>query len=388
MKKRILFAKLGHFSYTNDEVTRQIVRHFPDHELIVTDLKDYARRGRLAAAYNLLHELATFGPSVLRSRSDLHAFFFRTPFMFRHLHRMLEREFSGMAADVDLVIQTQGIFNAKLNGLPVLVYTDYTLLNNLDFPGYDQRLFRSPTFLGYEAALYRAADAIAVTGSHVERTLVERYGCDAARVQTVHIGANVSIPAVSTERARYARKHVLFVGVEWERKGGPALIEGFRQAARSHPDARLTIVGCSPPVAGSQIAVLGSVPRDQMPRHYEAASVFCMPSLIEPLGVAAVEASLFRLPVIATQIDGFFETVTDGQTGILVPLNDPPAIAAALCRLFEHPEDSRRMGLAGFERNHLRFNWDQVGRRLRAMAETIAPGLRAPVVPAAVQAVA
>jgi len=380
MKKRILFAKLGHFSYTNDEVMQQIEKNFPEHDLIVADVKDYARRGKLAAAYNLLHELATYGPSVLRSRGDLHAFFFRTPFMFRHLNQMLDREFSALGRDLDLVIQTQGIFNARLSGAPILVYTDYTFLNNLDFPGYDPRLFRSSTFLAYEAALYRTADAIAVTGSHVERTLVRRYGCDPERVRTVHIGANVSIPSVPTDLARYAGKHVLFVGVEWERKGGPGLIEGFRLAARSHPDARLTIVGCAPPVSDPQIAVLGAIPRDQMPRHYQAASVFCMPSLIEPLGVAAVEASLFRLPVIATQIDGFFETVTDGQTGILVPLNDPLAIGAALCRLFEHPEEARRMGLAGFERNHLRFNWDQVGRRLRGMAETIAPALRTPVV--------
>lgn len=377
MKKRILFAKLGRFSYTNDEVTRQIVKNFPDHELVITDVKDYARRSRVAALYNLVNELTTFGPSVLSNRSDLHAFFFRTPFMFRRLNEMLTREFASMVPELDFVIQTQGIFSARLRGTPVLVYTDYTFLNNLDLPGHDPRLFRSETFLQYEAELYRSADAIAVTGSHVERTLVSRYGCNPARVQTVHIGANVTVPPVATDSARYSGKHVLFVGVEWGRKGGPALVEGFRQAAKIHPEARLTIVGCEPSLSDPRITVVGSVPREEMPRYYEAASVFCMPSLIEPLGIAAIEASLFRLPVIATQIDGFFETVTDGETGILVPLNDPPAIAAALCRLFEHPEEGHRMGLAGLERNRYRFDWDEVGRRLRAMAETIAPSLRA-----------
>jgi len=377
MKKRILFAKLGRFSYTNDEVTNQIIRNFPDHDIIVADLKDYAKRSRLTALYNFANEVATFGPSVLRSRSDLHAFFFRTPFMFRHLNEMLERDFGKMGPELDFVIQTQGMFNARINGTPVMVYTDYTFLNNLDFPGYDPRLFRSKTFLQYEHDLYRNADAVAVTGSHVERTLIERYGCNPSRVKTVHIGANVSIAPVSTDLARYAAKRVLFVGVEWERKGGPALLEGFRQAAKSHPDARLTIVGCSPQVSDPRITVVGTVGRDRMPAFYEAASVFCMPSLLEPLGIAAVEASLFRMPVVATQIDGFFETVTDGETGILVPLNDPQAIAAALCRLFDHPEEARQMGLAGLERNRDRFDWNEVGRRLRVMAEAIAPGLRA-----------
>jgi glycosyltransferase involved in cell wall biosynthesis len=377
MKKRILFAKLGHFSYTNDEVTSQIIKNFPDHEVLVVDVKDYAKRSRLTAGYNLVNELMTFGPSVFRSRSDLHAFFFRTPFMFRHLNHMLEQEFGAMGPELDFVLQTQGVFNARLNRTPVMVYTDYTFLNNLEYPDHDPRLFRSKTFLQYERELYRSADAVAVAGSHVERTLIEKYGCEPSRVKTIHIGANVTTGTVSTDEARYAAKHVLFVGVEWERKGGPALLEGFRLAAASHPDARLTIIGCSPAVSDPGVTVLGAIPRGEMAEHFHAASAFCLASLVEPLGIAAVEASLFRLPVIATRIDGFLETVTDGETGILVPVNDPPAIAAALCRLFDNPSDARRMGMAGYERNYSRFDWNEVGRRLRGMAEVIAPGLRA-----------
>ncbi|WP_338049961.1 glycosyltransferase family 4 protein [Rhodopila globiformis] len=129
-------------------------------------------------------------------------------------------------------------------------------------------------------------------------------------------------------------------------------------------------------MSGPAIAVAGVMPRTRMPPFYQSASVFCMPSLIEPLGIAALEASLFRLPVVATRIDGFLETVTDQETGILVPVNDPAAIAAALRRLFDDPALARRMGLAGHGRNAARFNRNKVGDRLRAMAETIAPRLR------------
>jgi glycosyltransferase involved in cell wall biosynthesis len=132
-------------------------------------------------------------------------------------------------------------------------------------------------------------------------------------------------------------------------------------------------------VSDPRITVLGSIPRADMPRHYEAASVFCMPSLIEPLGIAAIEASLFRLPVIATRIGGFYETVTDGETGILVPVNDSAAICSALERLFEAPECARRMGQAGLERNRTRFDWNEVGKRLRSIADDIVPGLREPI---------
>lgn len=374
-KKRILFVKLGHFSYTNHHVADQLALNFPDHDLLVIDVKKYLKSDPFTSACNIVMEAATFGPSVLRNRSDLHAYFYRTPFMFRRLNDMVVQEVGSAAADLDFIVQTQGIFNARIRGTPMLIYTDYTTLDNLTVPDHDKRLFRSEKFLQYEKDLYRSADAIAVTGSHVERTLVQRYGCAPSRVTNVHIGANVEIVPVSTDLSRYAAKRVLFVGVQWERKGGPALVEGFLQALKDHPDARLTIVGCSPAVSHPSIEVVGSVPRSEMARYFETASVFCMPSLIEPLGIAVVEASLFRLPVIATQIDGFFETVTDGETGILVPLHDPGAIASAFRRLFEAPDLGRRMGLSGFERNRTRFDWNEVGKRLRSVASTIVPTL-------------
>jgi len=236
-------------------------------------------------------------------------------------------------------------------------------------------LFRSRALLKLERALYHAADCIVVAAAHVERTLISAYGTDLKRVSTILVGANVDIVPVRTDRTRYAGKQVLFVSVEWVRKGGPALVEGFREAAKDYPTAHLTIVGCSPAVAGPNITVAGSVARTSMPGHYETASVFCMPSLIEPLGIAVGEASLFRLPVIATQIGGFPETVTDGETGFLVSPDDSGAIAGALRRLFEDPDRARRMGKADFERNRLRFDWNEVGRRLRIATQTIIPGL-------------
>ena len=375
-RRRILFVKLGHFSYINDHVNEQIIRNFPDHELTVVDVKNYARRGAIAAAYNLCVETATFGPSVLRNRGDLHAYFFRTPFMFRRLNRMLVRDVAPMVPEIDFVIQTQGLFSARLPGRPLLIYTDYTYLDNLDSSDHDRRQFRSARFMGYEAALYKSAEAVATTGSHVERTLVTRYGCDPSRVTTVHVGAKAATAPVPTDLGRYAAKEVIFVGVEWERKGGPALVEGFLQASKRHPDARLSIIGCSPAVSHPRITVIGRIPPEEVVKHYAAGSVFCMPSLIEPLGIAAVEASLFRLPVIATRIGGFQESVTDGETGFLVPQNDPAAIGVALERLFDAPELGQRMGLAGFERNRARFDWNEVGKRLRSVAETIAPGMR------------
>jgi glycosyltransferase involved in cell wall biosynthesis len=373
---RILFAKLGSFSYTNDRVREQLHANFPGYEIETFDVKDYIRHRFGPVALNALIEVMTYGPAVLSDPSQRHAFFFQTPFMFRHLSSAIARTFEPQADSFAFAIQTQGLFSARIPTRPLLIYTDYTLLDGLNDPDHDPRLFRSKTWLRHETDLYTQAEAVATTGTHVARTLVDRYGCDPGRIRTVHIGANVDIVPADIDSSRYAAQHILFVGIEWERKGGPAMVEAFMGLARDFPNARLTIVGCSPAIRHPQIDVVGRVSREQMPVYFKAASIFCMPSITEPLGIAAVEASLFRLPVVATRIGGFFETVTDGETGILVAPNDPAELARAMRRLFEDPELGRRMGQAGFERNRTLFDWNEVGRRLRAMACAIAPGLQ------------
>jgi glycosyltransferase involved in cell wall biosynthesis len=370
-RRRILFVKLGSFSHVNERIRDQLVVQFPDHEVETFDVKDYVKRQFGTMALNALLEVVTYGPAVLADASKRHAFFFQTPFMFRHLAAGIARIFGPRADQFTFAIQTQGMFNGRIPGRPLLIYTDYTLLDSVDDPEHIPRMFPSKTYLRYEAELYKKAEVVATTGTHVQRTLVDRYGCDPTRVCTIHIGANVEIGPVDTSPARYAAQHILFVGVEWERKGGPALVQAFLDVLCDFPEARLTIVGCSPAVSHPRITVAGRLSPEAMPGHFTAASMFCMPSVIEPLGIAAVEASLFRLPVVATRIGGFFETVTDGETGILVEPNDPMALAGAMRRLFADPELGRRMGLAGFNRNRSVFTWDEVGKRLRS----IAPGV-------------
>jgi glycosyltransferase involved in cell wall biosynthesis len=372
--RRILFAKLGSFSYTNEHVEEQLARQFPHHQIEVFDVKGFIKSKPASMALNGVIEAALYGPGVLVDPAERHKFFFLTPYMFEHLSTGIAKTFAPRAADFDFVIQTQGMFNARVPGVPLLIYTDYTFLDNLEEPHYDPRLFRSRTYLQQEAALFREADAIATMGAYVADTLVQRYGCEPGRVCTVHTGANIDIPANPDESHRRPR-HVLFVGVEWERKGGPILVEAFTRLADAFPDAHLTIAGCSPQLSHPRITVLGRIPRIEMNRHFESASIFCMPSTLEPLGIAAVEASLFRLPVVASRLRGFGETVTDGETGLLVPPGNIDALTEALRRLFEAPDLVRKMGEAGFARNCHRFTWNSVGERLRALAESVVPRL-------------
>jgi glycosyltransferase involved in cell wall biosynthesis len=364
--RRILFAKLGSFSHTNERVLEQLHAHYPDYDIVTFDVKDYIKRKFGMTMLNGLVEVMTYGPSVLSNPSDRHAFFFLTPLMFRHLSGAIVKRFGPEAATFRFVLQTQGLFNAALAGCPFVIYTDHKIASHREYLASDPRLFRSKEFQELERKLFHRADRIVVSAAHVEQTLVRTYGCDPARVATILIGANVQEAVTSDCLDRYAAGRILFVGIDWERKGGPALLAAFDKVAARFPDATLTIAGCSPAVSHPRIRTMGLIPRTEVAALLGNASIFCLPSVVEPSAVASVEAMAFKLPVVATTVGGFPGMIVDGETGLLVPPNDPDALAGALATLLANPERARDMGQAGYRRSSELFTWDAVGARLHA----------------------
>jgi glycosyltransferase involved in cell wall biosynthesis len=363
-RRRILFAQLGPFSHTNEALRKQVAHHFGNHEVVVFDVKDEIRRRYDQIAANLLVSVATYGPSILRSQADRHAYFFRTPYLFRKLSGIIRERFAEEADSFDFVLQTQGLFNAALPGRPLFVYTDHTILSNREYAVQDERIFLSNEFLDLERDLYHRAEKVLVSVSHVQRTLTREYGCDPDRVATVFIGANVEPLPQAPDPRRHAAGKILFVGIEWERKGGPALLAAFERVAERFPEASLTIAGCAPATSHPRITTLGRVTRQDLVPHFAEASVFCMPSLVEPAGIAAVEAMAAGLPVVATEVGGLAEIVLPDRTGLLVPPNDPKALGDALCAILANPDRARAMGQAGRARAMDLFRWDAVGTKL------------------------
>ena len=138
-------------------------------------------------------------------------------------------------------------------------------------------------------------------------------------------------------------------------KGFPELAAAMREV----PGAELWVVGGrllsdrGPDMAallrgaglGARLRLLGM--RDDVPALLAAADVFVLASRFEGLPMAVIEAMLSALPVVACDIRGPAEQVVDGETGLLVPPGDVPALASALRQLMADPELRTRMGAAG-----------------------------------------
>jgi glycosyltransferase involved in cell wall biosynthesis len=357
----IAFVKMGDFSQINPRVHALLAREFPDLNLHVIDLNDRAPRAHLLSLWR--SALAEYGLRAAKGKAALESCTQRTPRYFE-LARALSSEALGDRRYL-FTFQTQSLFDASQAGTPHFVYTDHTHLANLYYPSFDRSKLFSPRWIDLERSIYRNATLNFTMSSHVTRSLIEHYGCERGKIECVAIGSNVASPNEhELSDARYASRRILFVGIDWERKGGPMLVKAFRKVLGLMPDAQLTIVGCSPTIDLPNCEVLGRLPLDELGAHYRRSAVFCMPTQNEPFGVVFLEAFEHRLPVIATDIGALPDVVQEGVSGYLVETGDVDALADRLYRLLMSPRLCKQFGESGHAHVRARYTWQSTGRRI------------------------
>ena len=196
-------------------------------------------------------------------------------------------------------------------------------------------------------------------------------GVPRENVTVVYAGSNLRIPQhVKAERKPH---EILFVGMDWLRKGGPILLEAFREVRRSIPDATLRIVGCAPDIAGEGIIVDGLLDRrdptqfDRLCRAYLEAACFCLPSKFDPFPNAIIEAMGVGLPSVAFDNGSRREAIVDGETGFLAIDGDAGELAKGIIRILAEPERRDAMGQKARERVQREFTWQRVVERIGAV---------------------
>jgi phosphatidylinositol alpha-mannosyltransferase len=183
-------------------------------------------------------------------------------------------------------------------------------------------------------------------------------------------------------------RKLLFVNRLDPRKGFSVAVEAFRTLAEELDDLLLVVAGDGPErpavdtlPAGlrSRVLMLGAVPHPDLPPYHAAADVFIGPARGgESFGIVLIEAMSAGLPIVATDIDGWREVVRDGVDGLLVPPNDPGALAEGIRRVLDDPALARRLAGSGRERSE-RYRWSAVTEEIeRAYRDAIASRARQP----------
>ena len=164
------------------------------------------------------------------------------------------------------------------------------------------------------------------------------------------IPSGVDVPEEVAEEAE--PPEVLFAGRLSPEKGILELVEAA--------NGMTLVVAGDGPLRDRVPGALGFVPHHALGPLYERAAVVAVPSHREGFGVVCAEAMAYGRPVVAGAVGGLLDLVADGETGLLVPPRDVPALREALERLIGDRELRRRMGEAARERVRTRFAWPAV----------------------------
>jgi len=225
-------------------------------------------------------------------------------------------------------------------------------------------------------------DRILVVSDQWRRTLRDDYAVTAAvvhnGVDTGRFGAPDRRLAVALRDAAGAasRPLVLTVGGIEPRKGSDTLVRAMALLRRSGRDPVLAIVGghsfqdyrayrervfsLLPGLGlelGRDILLLGTVADAELPAWFAAADVFAFPSTKEGWGLVVLEAMSAGLPVVASDLPVFREYLRPGRDALLVPGNDPPALAGALTSVLDDPRLAARLRAGGLA-VAARYSWD------------------------------
>lgn len=333
--------------------------------------------GRVSGRLKELAYKHLLGSTYLRSRR---------PSTLDGYARQVEAALAGQNPDV---VFSPSVFPiARLKpGIPPVFWSDASFAGLIGFYPYTTNLCKETLrdgALTEQNALDRCSLAI-YSSEWAARTALENYKVDPAKVKVVPYGANAAVTktlsqvAASLETRSIERCELLFIGVEWERKGADIAVETAVELNRRGIPTRLHLVGCEPPGKVPDCVILhGFVSkkspegRAKMEALLSSSNFLIVPSRAECFGLVFAEASSYGLPSLAADVGGIPTVVKNGVNGQLFPLSARGEVYAdEVENLMADPAKYRKLALDAFAEFENRLNWRVAGQTVVELLKKI-----------------
>ncbi len=253
--------------------------------------------------------------------------------------------------------------------VPVATYDDGNFTLFLRYEDSDIRRSEFPiaaveSWARRQALACQSANVACVSTPWAKKSVIEDFAVPENKVHAVGMGHRPR--SVLNEPRDWTTPRFLFVGVEWGRKNGAAVVEAFVRVRERFPNATLDLVGEHPEINLPGVTDHGFLPResksaqDLLDRLFARATAFVLPSLFDPSPIAYLEAASAGLPVIATTCGGAGELLQDAA--ISVDPYDHDALFAAMLLLADR-DVAQTMGTRAAARA-AESTWQSVARRI------------------------
>lgn len=220
---------------------------------------------------------------------------------------------------------------------------------------------------------FRAASRLVSWSEWAKQGLVADYGVAPDKVTVIPPGVNVRTWArQAPRRAGHGPARILFVGGDFERKGGLLLLEAFRAVRPLGAELHVVTRAALPDEPGLFVYT-GMQPNSPALRAlYHQSDIFCLPTYGDCLPMVLSEAGAAGLPAISTRVAAIPEIIQDGLTGAIVPVGDVAALTDALRRLVLSPALRLEQGERAIELVSRRFDAERNTERMLDLLKQVA----------------
>lgn len=255
------------------------------------------------------------------------------------------------------------LVHADVYGTLAALRTDAALVSTK----HNDDRFRTGPFRLVERMLARRAHRVIAITDALRRFTIDEVGLPAEKVEVVHYGLD-SLPepwgANPDLGLPDGARVLLCVARLVPQKGVDVAAAALPLIRERHPGAVLVVLGEGPErprLQADGLYLPGRV--GDVAAWYERAEVVVHPARWEGFGLALLEAMLAARPVVASAVSSVPEIVVDGETGLLVPPDDPQAFAHAVVQLLDDRERAAAYGRAGLERARIEFSVERMAGR-------------------------
>ena len=243
--------------------------------------------------------------------------------------------------------------------------------------GFDVGLLHKKIYRFMDQLTERYVERFIVVSDSLKQTLVKGRGIPAHQVVRIYNGIELSQYHPNVEYGNLRSEwgipqEIPLIGaigrMVWQ-KGFEYLIECVPEIVRAYPNAKILIVGDGPlkdklKVKSEKLKVADKIIfagfRSDIKEILSAIDVLVIPSLLEGFPMITLEVMAMAKPIVATNIDGITEQITDGVDGILVPPKNPSVLAKAVIRVLNDKETARTMGLSARKKVEQEFSVEKM----------------------------
>lgn len=303
----------------------------------------------------------------------------------RFFSKQLQKELKKRPVDVLFVSASSQLVAYLETDIPIIYMTDATFQQLQGYyPNFSNlAAYNIKQGIELDKKAFQKINHFMLASEWSKNSAVNDYGIEAEKISVVPCGANLDkIPDLSEiNKGSSGQCNLLFLGVEWERKGGEIALETFRLLKQKGVSPHLHIIGCVPPHDLSDEKDITIIPFfdknknedfQQLHRIFLQTDFLLLPTRAECAGVVFSEASSYGIPSITTDTGGVTTYVKNGVNGFVFPLESGADLYAEKIKWLMAVRQELK-GLKASTRKYYEenLNWDLWGIQFQKIAERL-----------------